>query len=93
MCPTRESARLYDEGVDGLLAELNAEANATGLLLAVGHEPTWSEAVAVLTGGTEARMPTAAAACIDFGDAPWSHVREGGGVLGWLVTPRLIDRI
>jgi phosphohistidine phosphatase len=92
-CVTRESERLYGEGVDGLLAEFLREAESTGLLLAVGHEPTWSEAVAVLTGGTEARMPTAAAACIDFGDVPWSHVRAGTGMLNWLVTPRLIDRL
>jgi phosphohistidine phosphatase len=92
-CPTRESERLYHDGVDGLLAEVNTEASSTRLLLAVGHEPTWSEAVAVLTGGTEVRMPTAAAACIDFGDTPWSQVGGGSGVLGWLVTPRLIERL
>jgi phosphohistidine phosphatase SixA len=55
----------------------------------VGHEPTWSIAVGALTGGSDVRMPTAAAAAIEF-DGAWSRVGVDNGLLLWLVNPRLL---
>ena len=86
----RESVALYDEGVEGLLAEVRREPESTRLLMVVGHEPTCSEAVKFLIGGGVVRMPTAALARIDFLVAEWGEVSAGTGVLSWLVTPRVI---
>ena len=90
-CPVREVAALYDGGVDDLIRELRSIDGSVSVLLAVGHEPTWSDAVSMLTGGSEVRMPTAAAARIDFDHITWPQVGAGAGLLSWLVTPRLLQ--
>jgi phosphohistidine phosphatase len=89
-CPVRTATSLYGGGVSGLLAEVCQEPSATGVLLAVGHEPTWSAALAALVGGGEVRFPTAALARIDFDVDRWDQVAPGTGVLAWLVVPRLL---
>jgi phosphohistidine phosphatase len=73
---------LYSGGVRQLLEELS---RSTGRVLAVGHEPTWSAAVAVLVGGGAVDMVTAAVACIE---AP-QPVAPGSGWLRWMLHPRL----
>lgn len=90
-CPVRIADGLYGHGVSGLIAELHAEPNATGVLLAVGHEPTWSDAVTALTGGGRVRFPTAALARIEFDVDRWEDVQLGAGVLAWIVPPRLLE--
>jgi phosphohistidine phosphatase len=89
-CPVRTAPALYGGGVSGLLAEIRQEPAATGVLLAVGHEPTWSDAVAALIGGGRVRVPTAALARIDFEVERWSDVQPVTGVLTWMVPPRLL---
>lgn len=74
---------LYDGGVRDLLSVL---ARATGRVLAVGHEPTWSTAVSVLIGGGDVRMVTAAVACIEVMGPP----EPGSGWLRWMIHPRLL---
>jgi len=77
----RES--LYRGGVQGLVGVLaSAEAEVT---LAVGHEPTWSTTVELLTGAA-VRMVTAAVAAIEYDGRP----RRGSGSLLWMLTPRLV---
>jgi phosphohistidine phosphatase len=89
-CPTRIAPSLYGGGVSDLAAEIRNEPAATGLLLAVGHEPTWSEAVSAFIGGGGVRLPTAAMARIDFDVDRWDEVVPGTGVLVWSVVPRLL---
>jgi phosphohistidine phosphatase len=89
-CPVRTGAGLYGGGVSGLLGEVQQEPVATGVLLAVGHEPTCSAALSALVGGGEVRFPTAALARIDFDVDRWDSVAPGTGVLAWLVVPRLL---
>ena len=89
-CPVRIAAPLYDGGVSGLLAEVRDEPASTGVLLAVGHEPTWSEAVSAFMGGGEVDLPTAAMARIDFDGDCWDEVGPGTGLLVWSVVPRLL---
>lgn len=86
--------RLLDElyGADlaavvGLVTALPAE---HGRVLVLGHEPVLSELIATLCGG-KVRLPTGALAGIDCAGESWSEVREGCGVLQWLVTPRLLS--
>jgi phosphohistidine phosphatase len=90
-CPVRTAAALYDGGLSGLLAEVRKEPATTDVLLAVGHEPTWSEAVSAFIGGGDVGLPTAAMARIDFDVDGWDEVGPGTGVLGWIVVPRLLD--
>jgi phosphohistidine phosphatase len=89
-CPVRVAATLYHGGLPGLLAEVRKEPATTDVLLAVGHEPTWSEAVSALIGGGQVGLPTAAMARIDFDVDGWDEVAPRRGVLGWIVVPRLL---
>ncbi len=91
-CPARSAEALYNGGFAGLLGEVRAEPSATRVLLVVGHEPTCSEAVAVLIGGGHLRLPTAAVARIDLEVHSWEEVGPGTGVLVWSVVPRLLAR-
>lgn len=91
-CPVRTATSLYGGGVAGLLAEVQREPDTTAVLLAVGHEPTWSAALAAFVGGGEVRFPTAALARIDFDVDGWDDVAPGTGVLEWLVVPRLLTK-
>ena len=92
-CPVREANSLYGGSADDVIRELCREPGSVRLLLAVGHEPTWSDTVGTLIGGGAVEMPTAAMACIDLGDVQWKGVRAGAGALLWLLPPRLVDRI
>jgi phosphohistidine phosphatase len=89
-CPVRIAAPLYYGGLSGLLAEIRGEPTTTDVLVAVGHEPTWSEAVSAFMGGGDVDLPTAAMARIDFDVDGWDEVSPGTGVLGWIVVPRLL---
>jgi phosphohistidine phosphatase len=89
-CPVRAAAGLYGAGVSGLLEEIRTEPASTGLLLAVGHEPTWSDAITAFIGGGTVRFPTAAVARVDFDVERWVDVRSGTGELAWIVPPRLL---
>jgi phosphohistidine phosphatase len=89
-CPVRTASGLYGAGVSGLVAEIRKEPIATEVLLAVGHEPTWSEAATAFIGGGHLRFPTAALARIDFDVERWKDVAPDTGVLAWLVTPRIL---
>jgi phosphohistidine phosphatase len=90
-CAVQTAADLYGGGVSGLIAEIQQEPTATEVLLAVGHEPTWSDAITAFIGGGAVRFPTAALARIDFDLDRWGDVGPGTGVLAWSVTPRLLS--
>jgi phosphohistidine phosphatase len=92
-CPARSAEALYGGGVARLLSEIHKEPAATGVLLAVGHEPTWSEAVGLLVGGGRLRLPTGALARIELEVDRWEDVGPGSGVLAWSVAPRLLGRL
>ena len=92
-CPVRVADALYGGSASDLIVELRREGPAVRTLLAVGHEPTWSESVAELIGGGDVSMPTAAMACIDLGDIGWSEVAPARGTLSWLLPPRLVAKL
>jgi phosphohistidine phosphatase len=91
-CMVVTDRQLYD-GDTGLVLRLVQEQDETreSVLLA-GHEPTSSEMLGKLIGGGQVRMPTAALARIDFAVDRWAKVRFGGGMLIWLVTPKLVKK-
>ena len=69
-----------------IINEMNADVDS---LILVGHEPTSSGSIRMLTGA-QVRFPTACLARIDFSAPEWHMVRPGNGVLQWLIPPRLI---
>ncbi len=79
----------WTDVVDGIL---NSGASANRILVA-GHEPTWSDLVSALTGGSSVAMPTAAVACVAFNGQSWSKLGPGCAELQWLVTPRMIESL
>lgn len=82
--PIIEVESLYGAGVGGVLQTLANRSSSR--MLAVGHEPTWSETVATLIGGGSVRMVTAAVVCIE---TP-RPVAAGAGALRWMLHPRLL---
>ena len=88
-CPTRVAETFYEHGTASVLDELRGLEGSPDVVLVVGHEPTWSDLIATLTG-SEVRFPTAALARLDF-DSEWARLRPGGGVLTWLVRPRDLE--
>jgi phosphohistidine phosphatase len=91
--PLSKRLSLYGTGVSVLMHELHAQPDEVRVLLAVGHEPTWSDAITAFTGGHHVRFPTAAMARIDFDIDAWVDVLPGSGTLAWLVTPKLVGRL
>ena len=91
-CPLRATDRLYLPSVEAVLAEARSAPAEVERLMLVGHEPTWSAAVAALTGGRgSVKMVTAALARLDFWVDSWSAIKTGGATLAWLATPKLLE--
>ncbi len=77
--------RLYSGGVEGTVSAVR-ELGEVGSLMVVGHQPTWSQLVATLTG-QHADMKTATVALIAL-DGPWSALGPGTGALVNVIQPR-----
>ena len=88
--PLETSDRLYG-GPDGVLGVIHGVGRETGLLLIVGHEPTWSAVASRLANGAEFRLPTASLLCLDFEADDWATA-GGDARIRWFVTPRLLER-
>ena len=91
-CSVSTSETLYGGSVAETIELIRRQADSVHRLLLVGHQPTWSELIAALTGGASVRFPTAALARIDFDADRWQEVEPGAGTLKWLVTPKLLKR-
>ncbi len=89
-CPVHVTRELYESHPEAVLRQIHAQSDSYESLLVAGHEPTWSDLVAGLTGG-RARMVTAAVARIDFHADRWQEVDFGFGLLMWLVPPKLLQ--
>ena len=84
--PARVTDALYDARAEDVLREIRAEDGDAATLLVVGHEPSMSALVAMLTGA-RAEMKTAAVACIHLEVDGWHAAAPGTGTLEWLVRP------
>lgn len=84
--PARVTDAIYDARPEDVLREIQAEDAGAETLLVVGHEPSMSTLVEMLTGA-RAEMKTAAVACIQFDVDTWDAVQPGAGRLEWLVRP------
>ena len=86
-CPIRATDALYDTVPGVALEEIQAEPDATKVLLLSGHEPTWSALVSVLVGGGTLRFSAGTLACIEFHAEHWRDVQPARGQLAWLLPP------
>ena len=89
-CPVEYSEALYGASVPGIIDLLKMEDDDLSSLLLVGHQPTWSELIQDLTGGSSVHFPTAALARIDFEIDRWRDIGSATGILRWLVTPKIL---
>ena len=86
-CPIRATDSLYDTVPGVALEQIQAEPDATKVLLLSGHEPTWSALVSLLVGGGVLRFSAGTLACIEFHGEHWSDVQSARGQLAWLLPP------
>jgi phosphohistidine phosphatase len=89
-CATETDERLYESNPPAMLSFLNGLKRDITSLMLVGHETTWSELTALLSGGGAVRFPTAAMVRIDFPGDTWQAVKPGCGELVWFIPPRFV---
>jgi phosphohistidine phosphatase len=77
---------LYGSGADAAVQVAASSPNVDRLML-VGHQPTWSILVSILTGSS-VDMRTATAAVIDFDVSEWSEVVGATGEVVAEYQPR-----
>jgi len=80
----------YGGGLTDVLYGVAANGSTADRILITGHEPTWSDLVSLLTGGSLVAMPTAGLACVSVRGNTWSKLGSSCGELQWHVTPRMI---
>lgn len=90
-CPIRLEPGFYGGSPETLMAALRSLDESTSTVLLAGHYPTWPQAIARMTGGGQARFPTAALAAISYA-GPWRNLMAGGCELLLLVTPKLLAK-
>jgi phosphohistidine phosphatase len=83
----------YGGGWADVLNGVIAIAPKAERILVTGHEPTWSELVSVLTGGSLVAMPTAAVACVALANASWSSLAANCAELQWHLTPNVLSSL
>lgn len=92
-CAEQTSDQLYGHGlVDVMQLLRNGVPDSVQRVMVIGHEPTSSEVIRVLTGA-RVRFPTAAVAHVELDVANWEAVSAGTGRLAWLVPPRLLHGV
>ncbi len=89
--PIELRSDFYGAHPEILLNALRGLGDEIETVLLTGHQPTWSQTVARLSGGGSVRFPTAALACLDY-RGPWPALAAGRSKLSWLVTPKLLAR-
>ncbi len=80
----------YGGGLTDVLDGVAANGSTAERILITGHEPTWSDLVSHLTGGSLVAMPTAGLACVSVRGDTWSRLGPGCGELQWHVKPALL---
>ncbi|MBN9061651.1 MAG: phosphoglycerate mutase [Rhizobiales bacterium 65-9] len=94
--PRRDEPRLYAASADMAIHVARGAEGDPRTLLMVGHNPSFHEAAAMLTGHGDRyafarlkeRFPTCAMAIIDFAVENWSEIAPRGGRLDRYLTPK-----
>ncbi|HEX6287347.1 MAG TPA: histidine phosphatase family protein [Acidimicrobiia bacterium] len=79
-------SRLYGAGADSVV-EMATEFGETKRLMLVGHQPTWSIVVSLLTGES-VEMKTATVAVLRFDLSAWSELPGATGEVEKVFQPR-----
>ena len=82
--------RLYGANASTVLERIRAQPESLESVMLVGHEPTCSACVGLLSGASNVRFPTAAMARIDFNVDSWERIRPENGQLIWLLPPKIL---
>lgn len=85
-CEIIVDPRLYGSGADAVV-QVAAEVGAVDRLMLVGHQPTWSIVLSLLSGKS-VDMKTATVAVLTFDISHWSDVPGSTGHLQRVVRPR-----
>jgi phosphohistidine phosphatase len=85
-CEVVPDSTLYGTGV-GAAVQVASGVSGSDRLMLVGHQPTWSILVSVLTG-ERAEMKTATVATIDFDISEWDQLPSVEGSLRQVYEPR-----
>jgi len=80
---------LYDSGPDEVLLMGASTAPEVSRLMLVGHQPTWSVLVKVLTG-ERVEMKTASVAVVVVDLDSWAGLPDGRGSLHRVLTPKSV---
>ncbi len=80
---------LYGASVAEVLASVRDVPNQVERLLVVGHEPTMSGTLEMMTG-TRLRVVTATLISMSLGNQPWEQVAPGCARLELYIRPRLL---
>ncbi|MDY7095940.1 MAG: histidine phosphatase family protein [Acidobacteriota bacterium] len=92
-CPVDEDEILYSGDASEVLERLRQVQGSCKTVLVVGHEPVWSELLALLIGGGSHRIPTAALAAVTFDRESWQDLEPGIAELRWLLPPKLLKKV
>ena len=87
-CPLVIAEGIYGAGPYEVLGVAAAHGNGAERLMLVGHEPTWSELVAELTGA-RARVKTGTVVGIDLDVEDWRQAPIAEGEIAYLLNPRM----
>ena len=85
--------RLYGAHASTIFDLIRAQPESLESVMLVGHEPTCSACVGLLSGRSNVRFPTAAMARIDFDVDSWERIRAESGQLIWLLPPKILKRM
>jgi phosphohistidine phosphatase len=97
-CEVSFEPRLYLAESQAVFELLQKLAPQTDSVMLVGHEPTSSEMVRLISGcalpgaGAMVRFPTATMARLDLAIETWDACEPGCGQLRWLVPPKLFTK-
>ena len=89
-CPIEREPALYGASTETVLDVIRRRGEDHDRVMLVGHQPTWSELIGRLTGGSAVHFPTAALARLDLALEDWEALHWNSGSLAWLVTPKLL---
>ncbi len=80
--------QLYGASPGEVIDLVKRDGGSAQRLLVVGHEPTTSQTVAVLSGG-RVRVATATAVGLDLGPDDWHRLEPGVATVAYVLPPRL----
>jgi phosphohistidine phosphatase len=79
---------IYEAHTDEILYLIRNLDDALHRVMLIGHNPTFTSMIGILTGSLVENMPTAGVALISFDFKSWRQVAQGTGQLDWFDFPK-----